>query len=400
MTDKIYKRKCIEEIKKYLNTKETLILYGARQVGKTTIMKALMQNEIKENVFYLDLEFQHLVDMCNEGVERVYNYILDKGADKNKKIYLFLDEIQYLKDPTKFIKICHDHYPTIKLIVSGSSTFEIKRKLKQSLVGRTITFTIYPLTFEEFLEFKDKKYVLKEDNLPQINKELIPLAEEFIRYGGYPHIVLSENEELKETRLFQIISTYIKKDIREIGNIRNIDGFNKLLQILAQQSGNVVNILELSNTLDMKRETILEYLEILENTFIIQRITPFHKNIRTEVSKNPKVFVLDTGMIHLLWLKQFPKVIHGSVFETFVFLELLKIGKELHFWRTTNKQEVDFIIDDKELIAVEAKYQFIEKRKTYLPTFKKHYPCKTYVVGLQGEKTGKYPWELVKEVTK
>lgn len=398
MVDKIYKRKCIEEIERYIPAKEVIILHGARQVGKTTILKYLMQQRIKENVFYLDLEFQHLVDMCNEGVERLYQYVLEQGADKNKRIYICLDEIQYLKDPTKFIKICHDHYPHIKLIVSGSSTFEIKKKLKQSLVGRTIPFIIYPLSFEEFLIFKEKKYMLKEENLPEINKELILLAEEFIKYGGYPQIVLSETEELKELRLFQIINTYIRKDIRDIGNIRNIDGFNKLLQILAGQSGKLLNILEISNTLDMTRETILEYFDILENTFIIKRITPFHKNIRTEITKMPKVFLVDTGMLHLLWLKEFPKMIHGSVFETFVFLELLKAGKLIHFWRTTNKQEVDFIVENKEIFAIEAKYQFKDKKKTDLLIFEKSYPCKTRIVSLQGEKTGKYPWELIKEI--
>ena len=121
--------------------------------------------------------------MCNKGAEPVYNYLLQKGADEKKKIYLLIDEIQYLENPTAFIKIIHDHYPHVKLLVSGSSTFEIKKKFKESLVGRTITFELYP------------------------------------------QIVLEKSEEKKQVYLSQIINTYVRKDIRDIGKIRNITLF-------------------------------------------------------------------------------------------------------------------------------------------------------------------------------
>ena len=156
MADIIYKRTLIEELLKYLDSKETIVVYGARQVGKTTLLKYLIKNHLKENVFYLDLEYMELLDLCNNGTEALYNYLLQKGADEKKKIYLIIDEIQYLEDPTNFIKIMHDHHPNIKLLVSGSSTFEIKRKFKKSLVGRIINFELYPLSFEEFLIFKNK----------------------------------------------------------------------------------------------------------------------------------------------------------------------------------------------------------------------------------------------------
>ena len=148
MIDKKYKRKIVKKILEYLNSKEAIVIYGARQVGKTTLMKYLMEHYIKENAFYFDLELQKLLNICNEGMEIVYNYLLQNGADEKKKIYLLIDEIQYLQDPAKFIKICCDHYPNVKLLVSGSSTFEIKKKFRQNLVGRTITFELFPLSFE------------------------------------------------------------------------------------------------------------------------------------------------------------------------------------------------------------------------------------------------------------
>ena len=220
-----------------------------------------MENYLKKNTFYFDLELLNLLELCNQGAESVFQYLLQKGADEKQKLFLIIDEIQYMDDPTKFLKIMHDHYPNIKPIVSGSSTFEIKKKFKESLVGRTINFELYPLSFEEYLIFKNKNYKLNKENTKTINDELVELAEDYIRFGGYPKIVLEPSEEKKHAYLGQIISTYVRKDIRDIGNIRNVSAFNKLLELLAAQSGNLLNVLEISNTLKINRETVLEYLK-------------------------------------------------------------------------------------------------------------------------------------------
>ena len=398
MREKIYRRKIVDKIIEYLETKEIIVIYGARQVGKTFLLRYLIENYIKKNVFYFDLELPNLLDLCNQGAGSVFKYLIQKGVDEKQRVFLLIDEIQYMEDPTKFLKIMHDHYSNIKLLVSGSSTFEIKKKFKETLVGRTVNFELYPLSFEEFLMFKSKNYKLNKENTKIINDELVELAEEYIRFGGYPKIVLENSEEKKQTYLWQIISTYVRKDIRDIGNIRNISAFNKLLEVLASQSGQLLNVLEISNTLKINRETVLEYLDLLENTFIIKRITPFHKNLRSELSKNPKIFFLDTGMMHLLWLKEFPKVILGNAFETFIFLELMKSNKKINFWRTTNKQEVDFIVKNKELYAIEVKYNFQNLENRSLRFFSENYKCKTLTIGLKGEKKGKYIWELIKEI--
>ena len=397
MEEIIYKRRIVDKIIDYLKSKEVIVIYGARQVGKTFLLKYLIKNHLK-NVFYFDLELPNLLELCNQGAENVFKYLIQKGADEKQRVSLVIDEIQYMENPTNFLKIMHDNYQNIKLLVSGSSTFEIKKKFKESLVGRTVNFELYPLSFEEFLIFKGKNYKLNKENTKAINDELVSLAEEYIKFGGYPKIVLEKSEEKKQTYLAQIINTYVRKDIRDIGNIRNISAFNKLVEVIASQSGQLLNALEISNTLKINRETVLEYLDLLENTFMIKRITPFHKNLRSELSKNPKVFFLDTGMMHLLWLKEFPKVILGNTFETFVFLELMKAGKKINFWRTTNKQEVDFIIKDKELYAIEVKYNFQNLDNRSLKSFSESYKCKTVTIGLKGEKNGKYAWELIKEI--
>ncbi len=398
MLYKIYERELVLEVRKYLSSREAIVIMGSRQVGKSSLLRYLMEHDLKENVFFFDLELKEFLDLCNLGAEAVYTYLLQKGADTQKRVYLIIDEIQYVDDPTSLIKVFHDHYSNVKLLLSGSSTFEMKTKFKESLTGRMLSFVLYPLSFEEFLTFKEKKYILQTENSPAINAELVPLAEEYIRFGGFPQIVLEVSEEKKKVYLSQIINTYIRKDIRDIGNIRDLSSFNKLLELLASQSGQLLNISELSRTLGISQETAKTYLDLLESTFILKRITPFHKNLRSELTKIPKVFLLDTGLLHLLWLKEFPKVILGNVFETFVFLELLKSGQNVHFWRTIHKQEVDFILSGKKLYALEVKYTFKEQDIRTLHSFASQYPCTSIIIGLQGEKSGKYIWELVKEL--
>ncbi len=170
MKEIIYPRKIVPEIVKYLYSREVIVVHGARQVGKTSLLKYLMQKYLQTNVFYFDLELPNFLDLCNKGAEEVFSYLLQKGAQEKQKIFLLIDEIQYLDEPSKFLKIMHDHYPTIKLLVSGSSTFEIKKKFKESLVGRTVNFEMYPLSFEEFLNFKNKKYRLSSNNTSIVNK--------------------------------------------------------------------------------------------------------------------------------------------------------------------------------------------------------------------------------------
>lgn len=408
---KIYRRKIIAKISQFLNSKEIVVLHGARQVGKTFIMLYLI-DEIKKKkterkVFYFDLEIPRYLELIDSGFDQFYNYLLSGGYKENEKAYVFIDEIQYLRDPSKFLKLFHDNYSgKIKLIVSGSSSFEIKNKFKNSLVGRTVDFEIWPLDFEEFLLFKNKEYDLHSKNIPKaMEEELVVLYKEYVSYGGYPQIVLENNIEKKEVYLNQIIDTYIKKDIRDLANIRNIDKFNKLIQILSSQAGNLLNILELANTANISRQTIEEYLFILENTYIIKFISPFHKNLRSELFKTPKIYMIDHGIANLLSFKAFPKIISGNIFETAVFSDLIKNYKssQINFWRTSAGHEIDFIFNSNDsLIPIEVKLN-INKAKlgSFNIFFKEYKKEKGYIIFLDGEKKGAkngvkyiYPWEI------
>ncbi|MEF2175719.1 MAG: ATP-binding protein, partial [Candidatus Absconditabacteria bacterium] len=323
----IYKRRVVDIILKYFDTDNIIVLHGARQVGKTNIMLYLIEHLNKNNQvnFYLDLEDYRNLEILNLGVDEFIKHLKEKGVYNDKRLYVFIDEIQYLDNPSSFLKLIADHHKNIRLIVSCSSSFEIKSKFKDSLVGRTVNFEIYPLDFDEFLYFKGYKVDLSSKELT--NKTLLELTSYFKEYtlnGGYPKITLTDNIEFKEKYITQIIGAYIKKDIRDLGKIKDIDKFNKLLELLASQSGNLVNISELSNTLNIHKQTVEKYLFLLENTYIIRLVNPFYSNLRNELFKTPKIFFIDTGIMNLLWMKSLPKEILGNIFETCIFSEYLK----------------------------------------------------------------------------
>jgi predicted AAA+ superfamily ATPase len=407
---KLYRREIVQEIEKFLDSPEIIVLHGARQVGKTSIM-LYISDEIKAKepqiqTYYFDLEIPRFLELGNSGHEAFYEYLLGRGYDKNTKAFVFIDEIQYLTDPSKFLKLFHDNYKgNVKMIVSGSSSFEIKSKFKNSLVGRTMNFEIWPLDFSEFLAFKQKKYSLKKENRsPAIGEELAELWKEYAKFGGYPQIVLEHDITKKEAYLRQIIDTYIKKDIRDLANIQNLEKFNKLVTVLASQSGKLLNVSELGNTTGLSRPTIEHYLFLLENTYVIKLLLPYSKSMRGELFKTPKVYLVDSGIANLLSFKEFPQILGGDIFETAFFGELLKRNPKLnlYFWRTAAKQEVDFIVEEKkQIIPIEVKSNSEKANLTSLKYFmEKHNVFEGKIVFLEGkDKYAKdgveyiYPWE-------
>jgi hypothetical protein len=407
MPDKILKRECFEEIKKFFYNDGIIVLHGARQVGKTHILyytENYLKNK-KEATYYIDLEDPRMLAVLNSGTEDFIKLLLAQGiitknSKPSKKIFVLIDEIQYLSNPLSFLKLIADHHKNIKLIVSGSSSFEIKSKFKNSLVGRTIDFEIFPLSFSEFLVFKNKKIDFKYADLPLIIGDLKILFKEFALYGGYPGITLEPEITKKEKFLAQIIATYIKKDIRDLAEIKDIVKFNKLIETLAAQSGNLLNVNELANTVGLSKPTIEKHLFLLENTYIIKLVRPFSKNIRSELFKTPKIYFYDSGLAQMLWLKKIPEEIIGSIFETVVFGELTKkYGTEnIHYWRTQDKKEIDFILNLKNsLLPIETKINFNQFNKTSINYFIEKYKLKNYkITALNGEKRNNciYPWEL------
>ncbi len=402
--EKIYKRKTIDEILKYLYEKEVIILYGARQVGKTFILYWLKRFllEKKEQVYYIDLEDRRYLEVLNQGPENLEKLLLEQGFNIEKRIFVLIDEIQYLKNPTNFLKLIRDHYKNFKLVVSGSSTFEIRKKIGKALVGRALVFEIFGLSFEEFLVFKEYKSLMGPVLTKVKEEELKELFIEFTLYGGYPKISLTAEKEKKEKYLWQIIDTYLKKDIRDLAEVKETEKFNKLLEVLASQTGQLLDIGELSNTCRLAKQTVKHYLFILENTYVIRLVKPFSKNLRSELFKTPKIYFYDSGLAHLLWLKVISPEILGEIFETVIFSELVKnFGKQsINFWRTKDKKEIDFILKiQNRIVPIETKVNFTSFSKRSMSYFlEKYNPSQYYFIGLKGEKKKEkifiFPWGL------
>ncbi|MEI8172075.1 MAG: ATP-binding protein [Deltaproteobacteria bacterium] len=404
--DPIFNRSVVEEIDKYLDTDEVIVLHGARQVGKTSILYYL-QNQFNNRGFithFIDLEDSRFVKILDAGVGEFLKYLREEGVSADsgqERIIVFIDEIQYLANPSQFLKLIADHHKAIKLIVSGSSSFAIKSKFTDSLVGRTVNFEIFNLSFKEFLLFKRISF---EDGLPYTDKkidELRALFREYVLYGGYPRIVLTPEIEKKEKYLQQIIDTYVKKDIRDLAGVKDIDKFNKLLEALASQSGQILNVEELSNTTKIAKQTINKYLFILENTYIIKMVRPFSRNLRSELFKLPKIYFYDTGLMQLLWLKGLQKEVIGNVFETGIFAELVKKYSQdaVFYWRTKDRKEIDFILRVKDaILPIEVKLNFEQFNPLAIRYFNGHYGLSDYrVVSLNGERKNEsciYPWAL------
>jgi hypothetical protein len=410
---KVFHRKLVDKIINFIDDEQIIAIHGMRQVGKTTLLHYLKDNYLikktsPRNIFYFDLEDFVFFELCQQGPKEVIIYLKNKGADFTRKIYLLIDEIQYLENPSNFLKLFYDHYKEkVKLIVSGSSSFLIKKKFKDSLVGRTIDFELFPLDFEEFLWFKNLKYNLKDDLASTVNKELFKLYNEYVIYGGYPAIVLEDDIEKKEIKLKQIINTYLKKDLKDLTQIRHLNKFNNLLKILAHQSAKLLNIGELSNTVGISRKTVEEYLFIMESTYIIKLIYPFHKNIRSELTKMPKIFFEDTGIMNLLINRTFSQNIEGSLLETSIYSLLRKNieVENIYFWRTNTYQEIDFVIEfpkKKEIVPVEVKTFYFNKHTSSLRYFQQKYkPKRIYLCCLQEKEPPKYkeisiiyPWQI------
>ena len=413
MTNAIFKRSVIDEIVRFLPTGDIVVIHGARQVGKTSILMFLQDalHAEGEQTHYIDLEDSRFASMLDKGVDEFIASLHEQGFDlkglseSGRKLFVMIDEIQYLANPSSFLKLLADHHPYLKVIVSGSSSFEMKSKFKDSLVGRTVSFVIYPLSFHEFLLFKGIPFPPAGQATEKKTGELRALYTEFALYGGYPKIVLTQDTSIKEIYLQQIIDTYIRKDIRDLAEIKDVTKFNRLLEVLAAQSGNLLNIAELSNTCGLARDTIERYLLILEQTYIIRLVRPFSRNIRTELFKTPKVFFYDTGLMQMLWLKRLQKELLGSVFETSVFTELVKHygPDQVHYWRTQDKKEIDFVVKLPDAyLPVETKLHFPRTIPGVLHTFDAVYhsdnsPVPGYrLVSLEGQLTEAgmaYPWQ-------
>lgn len=363
---------------------ELVLLTGARQTGKTTALNQIhsrMKN-LGEESYLFTLEDPEYLRLLNEHPDRLWQII---PRPTTKKQYILIDEIQYLANPTNFLKYHYDlNRESVKLIVTGSSAFYLDRHFNDSLAGRKLIYNLATLSLKEFLRFRDRDdlMLLLSDSpdlshLPLIHKrDLINLTEEYMTYGGYPGVVLAKGDESKKELLFELFSSYLKRDFTESG-LKSTDTAYHLLKLLAWQSGNELNRNSLAKELGINRKTLEDLLLTLQKTFHIALIRPFFSGHPKELRKMPKLYFLDLGMRNAI-LRNFELPSQrkdiGQLYENYIFRYLYDSykGSEIQYWRTQSGNEVDFLIDGKQ--AYEVKWNAAHINEGKLKQFKELYP--------------------------
>lgn len=363
----MFYRAIFTQLIRFLSGKEFFLLLGPRQVGKTTLLKQL-EEKLKregERTYFFNLEDFSVLADYNEDPKNLLSYV---KLEKKRKIYVFIDEIQYLENPSNFLKYFYDQYADqIKIICTGSASLEIKSKIQDSLVGRLYTFRISPLTFDEYLVFKKSNFreYLKNKSLSAgQQKKLQKLIEEFLLYGGMPAVVLKNSFSEKEKLLKNYVQTYIQKDIRSIAVISDIIKYNATMKVLTSQIGNLLNINNVAQTIGLSYPTTKRYVDILFFTHIVYLIPPYLQKINRQIQKMHKLYFFDLGIRNAV-LNNFNSIEYradrGALFENMIANELLAKEKILYFYRTKNDAEIDFIVDDKFLHLLEAKYKDLDR---------------------------------------
>lgn len=316
-------------IKKYLFKKKVIIVYGARQVGKTTLLKNLQQ-EYPEAVYYNCDEWDTREALTHKTSTELKSFF------GNKKLIL-LDEAQQVPDIGITLKLIIDTFPETQIIATGSSSFDLANATAEPLTGRKYEFSLYPFSVEELIASSSEQ-------------ETARLLERRMIFGMYPEMVTVSGDE--EKRLKTLVESYLYKDILSYEHMKKPDMLRKLLQLLALQIGAEVSLNELSQTLGIDKNTVSRYIDILEKSFIIFSLPSFARNIRNEIKKSRKIYFVDTGVRNALINNYNPLSLRtdtGALFENFLISERIKWNHynnkhaNLFFWRTHTQKEIDFL---------------------------------------------------------
>jgi predicted AAA+ superfamily ATPase len=353
--EQYFNRRIFNKLIDQLSYKEIIVLTGMRRTGKTTILKMLFEKVASDNKVMLDME-----NLINQKIfgetdfDNVWNGLKEFGINPKNKAYLFLDEIQAMPGIVKVIKYLYDHYD-VKFILTGSSSYYLKNLFPESLSGRKIVFELFPLDFEEYLVFKGKEREFPE-NFQQKNVTKSEVRhektkndfDEYLHFGGFPGIVLTQDESRKKALLSDIFTSYFEKDIRQMADFKNMTAFRNLMMLLMQRVGSLLDITKLASEVGISRDSVYSYLSFLEGTYFISLIKPYSKNVDREISGRRKVFLCDNGMLNL-----FSKVSQGSLLENSIYNNLRKYG-DISYYQRRSGVEIDFILPEHSL-ALEVK---------------------------------------------
>lgn len=375
-------REIERNIKEWIDSKEVLVIRGPRQSGKTTllymIMGMLKERKVdKKRINLITLEDDFEKEKFEKNPKEYISYYI--GNDEGRYFFLF-DEVQYIKNAGKLLKLLYDSFDNIKIIITGSSSLDLNQ-IASYLVGRAIFFELYPFSFEEFLKAKDvKAYEYSKKNKFDIKAKKIPSTlfvdklnfylREYLTYGGYPRVVLEEDYEKKKILLKNLYLTYIEKDIVKVYGIKYKQRVSELVKHLAALNSLIINYNEICSITGFYFKELKEVMGILENTYIIKVINPFHRNLVTELKKNPKVYFMDSGLRNFIANRfDFSDEELGRLLENYVLGKFRE--EKVNYWRTTAKAEVDFVLSDKVIpIEVKIKPKITRSLRSFITEYK------------------------------
>lgn len=357
----MYDREILKSLKEWWESKEILILFGARQVGKSTLLELL--SEQNSQMLILNCENTVVADILQSK-----DIIRIQSLFENKQIVAF-DEAQEIPEIGKILKLLYDDKRVQqKLIATGSSSFELANKTGEPLTGRNIKFRMFPLSLKEISH--KKGYLNVVENL-----------EELLVYGSYPGIIDLPLQE-KRRKLIDLSGDYLFKDIYKFEQVRNPDVLRKLLKAIALQVGNLVSVPELANLTGVSVITAERYLDLLEKSFVIFKLGSYSNNLRNELKKSRKYYFFDNGIRNAVlnnFISAGERTDVGALWENFCVSEYLKrnenrgILSNLYFWRTYDGAEIDLVEErDGKLFAFEFKWN--STKKAVIPSsFKEKY---------------------------
>lgn len=340
--------------------KKAIIILGARQVGKSTLLKKIFQD--RADVLWLDAENSDVNLLLKDANTKRLELLFGKHA------IIIIDEAQKVDNIGRKLKLITDHLPNIQVIATGSSAFELRNQLNEPLTGRKFEYSLFPLSFQEMAQQNG------------LIDEFRAMPHRMV-FGYYPEVVTTQNDEERILRL--LADSYLYKDVFLYKGVRKPEKMLELLKLLAWQIGNQVNFHELGNILGMKSETIEDYIHLLEQSFVIYRLNAYSTNQRSELKKSKKVYFNDLGIRNALINDFRPVELRndkGNLFENFIINEFRKKNYyershyNLYFWRSQQQQEIDLILEkNNTLQTFEIKWNAQTKAK--LPTtFQNAYP--------------------------